>query len=130
MICMETIMTPDNATPGNTRPRVPFRARRIALLASVAGIGAAVLLAGPGGFDRVSLAGLTGPAHAAEAAQRPAGFADLVARVKPAVISVKVKIDRTAEETTGSGGRNVIPPQPGGPLDKFFQQFGFSDSPN
>jgi serine protease Do len=45
------------------------------------------------------------------------------------VISVRVKIDRTAE-TTGAGGDNVIPFQPGGPLDKFFQQFGYSDVPN
>lgn len=113
----------------NPHKRIPFSARRVALLASVAALGGAVLLGGPAGFDRMNLAGLTQPAHAAEAAQRPAGFADLVAKVKPAVISVRVKIDRTAE-TTGSGGGNVIPFQPGGPLDKFFRQFGYSDVPN
>ena len=108
--------------PENPRPQTPFSARRIALLASVAAVGGALLLGGPGGFDRMNLAGMTAPAHAAEAAQRPAGFADLVAKVKPAVISVRVKIESTAE-TTGSGGTG-IPLQPGGPLDKFFQQFG------
>jgi len=113
-------------------PSVPHNrpsARRIALLASVAAVGGVLLLGGPGGFDRMNLAGLSQPAHAAEAAQRPAGFADLVAKVKPAVISVRVKIDRAAE-TTGSGGGNVMPFQPGGPLDKFFKQFGYSDVPN
>ncbi len=109
-------------------PHKPNRlsARRVTLLASVAAIGAALLIGGPGGFDHMSFA--AAPAHAAETAQGPAGFADLVAKVKPAVISVKVKIDRTAE-TNGAGG-SVMPLQPGGPLDKFFQQYGFSDTPN
>ena len=92
----------------------------------MAAIGAAVLIGGPGGFDRLGFA--PPPAHAAESAPRAAGFADLVAKVKPAVISVKVKIDRSAAtdaETSGSGGPNVMPLQPGGPLDKFFQQYGF-----
>ena len=119
-------MTPDT-------PHKPNRlsARRVTLLASVAALGAAVLIGGPSGFDHLGFA--TSPAHAAETAARPAGFADLVAKVKPAVISVKVKIDRSAEtgaETNGSGGGNVMPLEPGGPLDKFFQQFGFSDTPN
>jgi serine protease Do len=116
-------------TPNDVRvPRTRLTARRLALLASVAGIGAAVLLTGPG-FGSLNLAGMTPSAHAAGAVQQPTGFADLVAKVKPAVISVRVKIDRTAE-TTGSGGGNVLPFGQGAPLDKFFQQFGFSDAPN
>jgi serine protease Do len=103
-------------------PRTRLTARRLALLASVAGIGAAVLLTGPG-FGSLNLGGMTPSAHAAAAAAQPTGFADLVAKAKPAVISVRVKIDQTAE-TTGSGGG------PGAPLDKFFQQFGFSDAPS
>jgi serine protease Do len=105
----------------NTHQRTPFSARRVALLASVAAIGAAVLIGGPGGFEPMTFG--SPAAHAAEAAPHSAGFADLVAKVKPAVISVKVKIDRTAE-TTGSGAGNVMPLEPGGPLDKFFQQYG------
>ena len=45
--------------------------------------------------------GYTGPAHAQnltekvqQLPQRPVGFADIVEKVKPAVISVRVKIDR------------------------------------
>src|SRR5262249_29175860 len=111
----------DARVPGARR----MSARRFTLLASVAAIGAGVLLAGPGGFGPTSFAA-SEPVKASETA-RPAGFADLVAKVKPAVISVSVKIDRTAE-TTGSGEGNVIPfGQNGAPMDKFFQQFGFGD---
>ena len=117
-------MTPNDVrVPGARR----LTARRFALLASVAAIGAGVLLAGPGGFGPASFAANSQPVHAAATAH-PAGFADLVAKVKPAVISVRVKIDQVAE-TTGSGGHNVMPLKPGAPLDKFFQQFG-SDAPN
>ena len=117
-------MTPhDVRVPGARR----ITARRFALLASVAAIGAGVLLAGPGGFDRMSFAATSQPVQASATAH-PAGFADLVAKVKPAVISVRVKIDQASAETTGSGGGNV-PFGNGAPLDKFFQQFGFSDAP-
>ena len=121
-------MTPNNPIPEKAATRGPLRARRLALLATVAGLGAVALLTGPGGFGGQTFSNIAGPAQAAEATQHPAGFADLVAKVKPAVISVKVKIDRTAEaETNGSG--NAMPFKPGGPLDKFFDQFGFSDVP-
>ncbi len=118
-------MTPhDVRVPGARRPR----ARRFALLASVAAIGAGVMLAGPGGLVPMSLAADSQPVQASQT-QHPAGFADLVAKVKPAVISVSVKIDQTAE-TTGSGGGNMLPPgNNGAPLDRFFQQFGFGDAP-
>jgi serine protease Do len=99
--------------------------RRVALLASVAAIGAGLLIGGPSGL--ASFAATSQPVHASDTAH-PAGFADLVAKVKPAVISVSVKIDQVAE-TTGSGGGNVVPFGNGAPLDKFLQQFGFSDAP-
>jgi len=100
-------------------------ARRFALLASVAAIGAGLLIGGPSGI--ASFAATSQPVQAS-ATPRPAGFADLVAKVKPAVISVRVKIAQAAE-TTGSGGGNVVPFGQGAPLDKFFQQFGFGDAP-
>ena len=66
-------------------------ARRLVLLASVAGLGVAVL----GGADLVTKA--SGPALStvayAQGVQRPMGFADIVEKVKPAVISVRVKLD-------------------------------------
>ncbi len=118
-------MTPhDVRVPGARRTT----ARRFALLASVAAIGGGLLLAGPGGFDRMSFAAPAQPVQASATAH-PAGFADLVAKVKPAVISVRVKIDQASAETTGSAGGNVVPFGNGVPLDKFFQQFGFSGEP-
>src|SRR5882672_6868403 len=112
-------------TPGQTPvppQKTPLSARRFVLLASVAGVGAALLLGAP--HDRATLPGLTPPAHAAEAMRQPSSFADLVAKVKPAVISVRVKIEQTAE-TTGLGDDGDSPVQPGAnPLEKFFKQFG------
>jgi serine protease Do len=102
-------------------------ARRITLMASVAGIGLAVLLAGPGAFHSMNTPGWTASALAAEAAMQPFGFADMVAKVKPAVISVRVRLDaaKTAslEDNDGNNGRA----NPGGPFDRFFRQFGVPD---
>src|ERR1700681_2739447 len=67
-------------------------ARRLALLAGVAGLGVSVLLAGSG-FNLNSSLGALSPAAHAQALQRPVGFADIVEKVKPAVVSVRVKMD-------------------------------------
>ena len=109
-------------------PPTRLTARRFALLASVAAVAAGLLVVGPGTFDRMT--GFASPAQAAEAVstQHPAGFADLVSKVKPAVISVRVKISQ--DETTGSAGGNVVPFRNGAPMEKFFQQFGFGNQPN
>ncbi len=109
----------------------PLTARRLVLLASVAGVGAAVLLAGPGGYN-VTVPSWTSSAAAADSSSRqPTGFADLVTKVKPAVISVRVKIPASAEpammqreSNDGDNNSGGMPVVPGSPLDKFFQQFG------
>jgi serine protease Do len=95
-------------------------ARRVTLMASVAGIGLAVLLAGPGAFRATSTPGFTGSAIAAENLLAPSGFADIVAKVKPAVISVRVRMDA---EKTASLDDNDRQTQPGAPFDRFFRQF-------
>jgi serine protease Do len=77
-----------------------FPPNRLILLASTAILGVTVLLAGPGGYSRFNLPASVPSAHAAESTfTHPASFADLVAKVKPAVISVRVKIDETAKMT-------------------------------
>ncbi len=101
-----------------------FSARKIALMASVvAGLGVAVygFDSMPGGFDL-----LTTPAHAqvntdlSKVAQ-PTGFADIVQRVKPSVISVKVTMkEKVADASERSDGSD----QPGSPMERFFRQFG------
>jgi serine protease Do len=103
-------------------------ARRLTLLASVAGLGAAVLLAGPGGYRPKNFATWTSAAQAADSVQPSAGFADLVAKVKPAVISVRVKMDDTAQTTNMTQKDNRIPLEPGSPMEKFFQEFGSQGS--
>ncbi len=119
--------------PQFAKPKV-LSGRRIVLLASVAAVGGALLLAGPGGHGGNALG--TPPAQAADSSAavaqplpHPQGFADLVDKVKPAVISVRVKIPASAEpalaqQMGGDDDQQQIPAQPGSPLDKFFQQFG------
>jgi serine protease Do len=102
-------------------------ARRVTLLASVAGLGIALLATGPGGYLPMSPAAWGAPAQAADAAvSQPAGFGDLVAKVKPAVVSVRVKIDETAQMMSDdqNDNENVVPFAPGSPMEKFFRQFG------
>lgn len=100
-------------------------ARKLALMASVvAGLGVAVygLDASSGGFGI-----LASPAHAQVNADvskvaQPIGFADIVQRVKPSVISVKVTMkDKAADASDRSEGGSD---QSGPPMERFFRQFG------
>src|SRR5262249_48612422 len=68
-----------------------FSPRRLMLLAGVAGLGATVLLTTPAFLPKSVLA--TNGAAYAQSAQRRVGFADIVEPAKPAVISVRVKIN-------------------------------------
>jgi serine protease Do len=107
------------------------RARRLALLASVAGLGLAVVAAAPAAYRDFNFAPISA-AQAAVAEHAPTGFADLVAKVKPAVISVRVRIERSADTDgmSSNGNNNGNPFPPGSPMEKFFQQFGFPGMPN
>jgi len=61
-------------------------------------------------------------AHA-DSAQRPVGFADIVEKVKPAVISVKVKMNATGD----ASAQNEENPLRGSPFEDFFRRFGQPD---
>jgi serine protease Do len=102
--------------------------RRLTLLASAAALAIAVVAAGPGNFSAVGL--WTPPAQAAEAAQAPVGFADLVAKVKPAVISVRVKIQKTIDNGVSDDNKFSLPENLPPGMRKFFQQFGMPNLPN
>jgi serine protease Do len=105
--------------------------RRIALLASVAGVGIAMLAAGTGLQTASNSPAWISSAVAAETAVQPRGFADLVEKVKPAVISVRVRFDGVAQPTAmGEDDDNMMPFRQGSPFEKFFRQFGFEDMPN
>jgi len=107
-----------------------FSARRVGLLATtIAGLGAAALFLAP--HMPPSAAFLGNPAHAQNLSQqaqqlpqRPVGFADIVAKVKPAVISVRVRMEGVRPEF----GDNELPFPPGSPFDRFFRRFGLPEN--
>jgi serine protease Do len=106
-----------------------FSARKFALMASVvAGLGVAVygFSPSPGPVDIFS-----SPAHAqvnneVRKVDRPVGFADIVERVKPSVISVKVNINEKLAKDDSSSNEDS-PFQPGSPMERFFRRFGGPD---
>jgi serine protease Do len=100
-------------------------ARRLALLATVAGLGLGALFVSPTYVPQPTLPGLaTSSAHAqnvtqeAQTVARPVGFADVVEKVKPAVISVRVKVENNPQ-AMGFDGEGLPPG-----LERFFRQFG------
>src|SRR5437879_8602655 len=102
--------------------------RRLVLLATVASLGTAALFAGLDGSPKAGLPAFS-VAGAAEKAQRPAGFADIVEKVKPSVISVRVKIDGAAQ-MMGRSDVNGPGLAPGSPAERFFRRFGLPDGVN
>ena len=95
-------------------------ARRLVLLASAAVLGAGVLFSGGHFAPRSDATFLASPAYA-QNAQRPVGFADIVEKVKPSVISVRVKVDG-GPRTMSFDGDSPFPP--GSPMERFFRRFG------
>jgi serine protease Do len=92
-----------------TPSRIPRKRGRVGRSAVV--VAAAVLLASPGLWSQPGVAAQA----QAQALSRPVGFADIVDRVKPAVISVRVNI------VTGRKGSSDSP------IDRFFRRFGLPD---
>ena len=99
------------------KPRRVLSARRIVLLATISALAAGTVLAGSG--VQVRLPAFSA-AQAAESTQRMPGFADLVDKVKPAVISVRVKVD-DAKMMSFDGS---LPFPPNSPMERFFRRFG------
>jgi serine protease Do len=119
-----------NDEPGPRYSRV-FSPPRLVLLASAASIGAIVVLGGPMGYAQLSRPWLSSARAAdTQSQQQPAGFADLVAKVKPAVISVRVQMDETPDAADlSSNEEDNPPPTQGSPLERFRQQYGFGGAP-
>src|SRR5215470_15315451 len=107
--------------------RKVFSLRKFALMASVAaGLGAAVYGFGPS-HGPVDI--FTSSAHAqvnqeVRKVAQPTGFADIVERVKPSVISVKVAIGEKTASKDDSADKDDSPFQPGSPMERFFRRFG------
>jgi len=110
--------------------RRALSARRAGLLATtVAGVGVAALFLTPHLTPSGALFGK--PAYAQNLSQQaqqlpqhPVGFADIVAKVKPAVISVRVKMERVMP----GSDEEPLPFPPGSPFDRFFRRFGMPEN--
>lgn len=112
---------PQGVTPAQ-KPRSVLSARRLVFMASAAVIGAGVLFSGAQ-FTMKPDAAFLSPAYA-QTNQRPVGFADIVEKVKPSVISVRVKVDG-GPKTMSFDGDSPFPP--GSPMERFFKRFGSPD---
>src|ERR1700728_3766119 len=109
-------------------------ARRATLLATtIVGFAAATLLVAPNVAPKLDLFGGAAQAQnlsekAQQLAQKPVGFADIVEKVKPAVISVRVKMERPAN--SGANNEDQDTPftfPPGSPFERFFKSFGMHE---
>jgi serine protease Do len=118
---------------GSPHSRRTLSARRIALLATtIAGLSAAGLVIAPSIAPKGNPLGIFAQAQnltekVQQLPQRPVGFADIVEKVKPAVISVRVKIDHPAE--SGQTNDDDLPFPPGSPFERFFKRFGMPNMP-
>jgi serine protease Do len=112
-----------NPTPA---PRKVLTARRAVLLATVAGLGAALMFGAPNLPQNTPFTSATAVAQVgAESAARPTGFADIVERVKPAVIGVRVKGEAVAQRQRLQFDGGDLPPQ----VEQFFRRFGMPGVP-
>src|SRR5579864_1551198 len=101
-------------------------ARKFALMASVvAGLGAAVYGFGPsaGPIDVFSTSAHAQVNNEVRKVAQPIGFADIVERVKPSVISVKVNINEKVAKNDNGDNNDDSPFQPGSPMERFFRRF-------
>src|SRR5215471_228923 len=106
-----------------SKSRTILKPRRLALLGTVAALGVAVLAGAPG-YSPFNGASFTSPALAAETTPTPPGFADLVVKVKPAVISVRVKIGQDNDKSA-MVQQNRMDSDEDSPFDQFSKEFGF-----
>ena len=99
-----------------------FSARKVILMASVVtGLAAYGFSSSSNSFDIFSSVAHAQVGNAvSSAAAQPLGFADVVERVKPSVISVKVT---TKNKTTDASNKDDSD-ESGSPMERFFRQFG------
>ena len=107
------------------KPRKALAPRRVALMASAAILGAGALFAAPQYIPQFAPSGAQ-----AQTAMRPATFADIVEKVKPAVFAVRVKVEDEAQSNTMQFGGEDFQIPPGSPMERFFKRFGFGEGPD
>ena len=101
--------------------------RQTAFRAALLGTTAALVIAGATGPAFFTAHAATATATQTTASVGAPSFADVVERVRGAVVSVKVKIveDASAEDA----GQGMPQLQPGDPLERFFRRFGENGMP-
>jgi serine protease Do len=96
-------------------------ARRLALLATtIAGLATAGVFVAPNVTLNAPTAWAQNLSQQAQQVTTPAGFADIVEKVKPAVISVRIKADAGPQLSSSDD----LPFPKGSPMERFFRQFG------
>ena len=110
--------------PNSTSARV-LPLRRLALLATtIAGVAVGGIVVAPNLSPYAPSALAQNLSQEARQVAVPTGFADIVEKVKPAVVSVRVKT-RSGPEASVSGDENPFPK--GSPMEQFFKRFGTPD---
>jgi serine protease Do len=98
--------------------------RRFALLATVVGgLTAGAVLVAPSQYPYATPALAQNLSQEARQLAQPTGFADIVEKVKPAVISVRIKM---ASQQTSWNEESPFPK--GSPMEQFFKRFGMPDN--
>jgi serine protease Do len=98
--------------------------RKLALMASVVtGLGAVYGFGVASDFNILTSSAQAQVNNTASNVTQPIGFADMVERVKPSVISVKVTMKQKATDT----GDKSNDEESGSPMERFFHQFGAPD---
>jgi serine protease Do len=105
-------------TDSNGRRLRGLSPRRLTLLATVASLGIVAV-----GLQAMPQSVPTTIAHAADVSQRPVGFGDVVEKVKPAVVAVRVKREDGAKMMNFDGDSNSM-------MERFFKRFGMPEGGN
>jgi serine protease Do len=112
--------------PSGQKARSGWSARRTFLLATtIFSLGVAAIVVAPSLPESAFAQNVT---QQAQTVARPVGFADVVEKVKPAVISVRVKMDAGPQASLNSDDSDDANPfPPGSPMERFFRRFGMPD---
>src|SRR5262245_42930022 len=96
-----------------------LNSRRAMLLGTtILSLGAAALFVAPDAARHSAVA--QNVTQQAQNVARPTGFADIVEKVKPAVISVRVKVNAGPQTSSFQGGQGQMPQG----FERFFRRFG------
>ncbi|MET0867209.1 MAG: trypsin-like peptidase domain-containing protein, partial [Pseudorhodoplanes sp.] len=100
-----------------------LKSRRALLLGTtILSLGAAALFVAPDAARHSAVA--QNVTQQAQTVARPTGFADIVEKVKPAVISVRVKVNVGPQTSSFEGGRQGGQGQLPQGFERFFRRFG------